>query len=58
MNPIQQQYEDSLQIVRYQIHQARNLNRVAHIEWLHEVKKLLQDEMGATDFTTYDEDEF
>ena len=58
MNPIQQQYEDTLQTVRDQFQLARGLNNEARLEWYQEVKKLLQHEMDAADFHDYDEDGF
>lgn len=58
VNPQQQQYEDTLQVVRDQFRLARDLNKDARLEWYQEVKKLLQHEMDAADFPTYDEDGF
>lgn len=58
MNPVQQQYEDTLETVRNQFRLARELNKEARLEWYQEVKKLLQHEMDAADFTTYDGDGF
>ena len=58
MNPTQQQYEDTLQVVRDQFDIARELNKEARLEWYQEVKKLLQHEMDAADFPAYDEDGF
>ena len=58
MNPTQQQYENTLEIVRKQFRLARDLNKEARLEWYQEVKKLLQHEMENADFTTYDGDEF
>lgn len=58
MNPVQQEYEDTLQVVRDQFDLARGLNKEARLEWYMEVKKLLQHEMDAADFPTYDGDGF
>lgn len=58
MNPMQQQYEDTLETVRKQFRLARDLNKEARLEWYQEVKKLLQHEMGMADFPTYDGDGF
>ena len=58
MNPVQQQYEDTLKAVRNQFQLARELNKEAQLEWYQEVKKLLQHEMNEADFTTYDGDGF
>lgn len=58
MNPIQQQYEDTLQNVRDQLQRAREFNKESRLEWYQEVKKLLQHEMDAADFSVYDGDEF
>lgn len=58
MNPTQQQYEDTLETVRKQFQLARELNKDAWLEWYQEVKKLLQHEMDAADFPTYDGDGF
>ena len=58
MNPIQQQYEDTLQVVRDQFEIARSLNKEARLEWYQEVKKLLQHEMDTADFPSYDGDGF
>lgn len=58
MNPMQQQYEDTLEIVRKQFRLASELNKEARLEWYMEVKKLLQHEMDSADFATYDGDEF
>ena len=58
MNLQQQQYEDTLKTVRNQFRLARELNKDARLEWYMEVKKLLQHEMDAADFTTYDSDGF
>lgn len=58
MNPIQQQYEDTLETVRNQFRLARGLSNEARLEWYQEVKKLLQHEMDAADFHEYDGDGF
>lgn len=58
MNPMQQQYEDTLETVRKQFRFARELNKEARLDWYQEVKKLLQHEMDSADFTTYDGDGF
>lgn len=57
MNP-QQQYEDTLEVVRKQFRLARELNKEARLEWHQEVKKLLQQEMDSADLSTYDSDGF
>jgi len=58
MNPSQQLYEDSLQVVRNQFNLARELNKEARLDWYQEVKRLLQHEMENADFPTYNADEF
>lgn len=58
MNPTQQQYENTLEIVRAQFQLAQNLNKDARLEWYQDVKKLLQHEMDAADFPVYDGDSF
>ena len=58
MNPMQQQFEDSLKTVRDQFDLARGLNKDARLEWYQEVKKLLQHEMDSADFPDYDGDGF
>lgn len=58
MNPYQQQYEDSLEIVRGQFRIVRDLNKDARLEWYQDVKKLLQHEMDTADFSVYDGDGF
>ncbi len=55
---MQQKYEDTLQVVRNQFEKAKELNKEARLEWYMEVKKLLQYEMDAADFPTYDGDRF
>ena len=58
MNPMQQQYEKTLETVRTQFHLARELNEDARIEWYQEVKKLLQAEMDDADVPLFDDFEF
>ena len=58
MNPMQENYESSLQVVRKQFEQAKELNKEARLEWYMEVKKILQNEMDSADFAIYNEDEF
>lgn len=58
MNPQQQLFEDSLQVVRDQFRLARELNKDARLEWYMEIKKLLQHEMDQADYSVYDGDGF
>ena len=58
MNPMQEQYENTLKTVRTQFSLVRELNREARLEWYMEVKKLLQSEMDNSDTSLHDDYEF